>query len=164
MVSFFQVLLICLLTGTTSSSSANTEFSFRILFHLQNPMNTKGVTFNPQAWSALREAISTTLQIPVSQIGLGRVEEEDEMMERDVFVFIPVSLESKDYSWLEKDPMKIHSELYLQLDRSIRSKAFSETLGNAAIRYSTTEFANVHVRRASFEELVISKNSSTSEF
>jgi hypothetical protein len=157
MVSF-QVLVLCLLLAGTISF-ANTEFSFRILFHLQN-LNTKG-RFSQQAWSALREAISVTLQIPVSQIGLGRVEEEEEV-ERDVFVSVPVSLETKDYSLLGNDPMKIHSELYFQLDRSIQSKEFIETLESAAIRYSAaTEFANVHIRQASFEELIISKNSTS---
>jgi hypothetical protein len=157
MVSF-QVLVLCLLLAG-ATSLANTEFSFRILFHLQN-LNTKG-RFSQQAWSALREAISVTLQIPVSQIGLGRVEEEEEV-ERDVFVSVPVSLETKDYSLLGNDPMKIHSELYFQLDRSIQSKEFIETLESAAIRYSAaTEFANVHIRHASFEELIISKNSTS---
>jgi hypothetical protein len=158
MVSF-QVLVLCLLLAGTISF-ANTEFSFRILFHLQN-LNTNGI-FSEQAWSALREAISVTLQIPVSQIGLGRVEEEEEM-ERDVFVSVPVSLETKDYeSLLGNDPMKIHSELYFKLNRSIQSKEFIGTLESAAIRYSAaTEFAHVHIRHASFEELIISKNSTS---
>jgi hypothetical protein len=146
-----QLLMICLLLAVTSAK----EFSFRILFKMQN-LDTN--VFSEESYLGLRDSIAATLNIPVSKIGLGRVDDE---MERAVFVSVSVSLDSKDYSSLSKDPGEIQSELFAQLHESVQSKEFSETLKNAAISYSATEFANVHISDMSFEEFIISKDSTS---
>jgi hypothetical protein len=146
-----SLLALCLLLAVTSAK----EFSFRIRFLMQN-LDTK--VFSEESYLALRDSIAATLNIPVSKVGLGRVDEE---MERAVFVSIPVSLDSKDYSALSKDPAEIQSELYTHLHQSVQSKEFIETLENAAISYSATEFVNVQIRDMRFEELIISKESTS---
>jgi hypothetical protein len=144
----FQLIIASVLCAIVSSK----QFTFQPVFTIENVPRKE---LNQQSSLALREAISSTLHVPISKVGSGKIHEETE---NSIFVSFPIELDTNNYIAVSQDINKIYSELSVDLFQTVQSGIFTETVKNAAIIYSADELSNITIYTVKFEKLEILSN------